>query len=74
MSDIGPLDWEKKKPGTAYVVVSRARTIGSPMVDNPYPTDSALYFESRIGTQRFENVLLKDNGEKTVMVKKEKDG
>ena len=58
VADIGPPDWEKTNPGTAYVVTSRARTIGNPTVDNPYPIDSALYFDCPIGTQRFENVLL----------------
>ena len=67
---IGPLDWGKTNPGTAYVVTSWVRTIGNPAVDNPYPTDSALYFECKIGTQRFEDVLLKDSGRKTVMVGK----
>ena len=47
-----------------YVVTSQARTIGNPRVDNPYPIDSALYFDCPIGTQRFKNVLLKDNGQK----------
>ena len=51
LADIGPLDWEKTNPGTAYVVTSRARTIGNPTVDNPHPTDCALYFECPIGTQ-----------------------
>ena len=29
-----------------------------------------MYFECTIGTQRFENILLKDTGEKTIMVEK----
>ena len=72
--DIGPIDWGKTNPGTAYIVTSWARTIGSLTVDNPYPIDSTLYLECTIDTQRFENVLLKENGEKTVMVENEKDG
>ena len=51
-------------------MMSRARTIGNPTVDNPYPTDSTLYFDCQIGTQRFEEVLHKNHGQKTVMVKK----
>jgi len=62
VANIGELDWEKINPGTAYVVTSRARTIGTPTVDNPNPTDSALYFDGPIGIQRFEDVLFKDNG------------
>jgi len=74
VADIGPLDLEKTNPGTAYIVTSRARTIGNASVDNPYPIDSALYLDCPIGTQRFENVLLKDNGQKRYWWKREKDG
>jgi hypothetical protein len=70
VANIGELDWEKINPGTAYVVTSRARTVGTPTVDNPNPTDSALYFDGPIGIQRFEDVLFKDNGQKTLMVEK----
>ena len=74
VSDIGPLDWEKTNTGTAYVVTSRARTIDNPIVDNPYPTDSALYFGYQIVTQRFQEVLHKNDGQETVMVEKGRDG
>ena len=49
-------------------------TIGNPTVDNPYTIDSALNFECTVGTERLKNVLLEDNGQKTVMMEKEKDG
>ena len=59
-----------KRQIQAYVVTSRPRTIGNPTVDNPHPIDSALYFDCPIGTKRFEKVLFKDNGERTLMVEK----
>ena len=71
---IGPLDWEKIDPGTVYVVMIRARTIGNTTVDNTSPTYSALYFDCPIDTQRFKDVLYKNDGQRSVMVEKERDG
>ena len=44
MAHISDLDWEKINPCTAYVVTSQAKIIGNPTDDNPYATDSELYF------------------------------
>ena len=74
VADIGPLDWEETIPGTAFVVMSQARTISNPTVDNPYPTDSTLYLDCQIGTQRFDEVMHINDGQKTVMVEKGRDG
>ena len=41
VAHIGPLDWEKKKKGTAYIVTRRTRIIGFSTADNQHPTDSA---------------------------------
>ena len=65
---------EKTNSGTACIVTSRTKTIDNPTADNPYPTDSTLYFECPIGTQRFKDVLYKNDGQKTIMVEKERDG
>ena len=48
VADIGTLEWEKINPGTAYVVTSRAKTIGVSSDTNPYPIDSALFFDCQI--------------------------
>ena len=45
IANIDTLDWEKRCPGTAYVVASRAKTIGQVTSDNPYPTDSNLFLK-----------------------------
>ena len=68
IANIDTLDWEKRCPGTAYVVASRAKTIGQVTSDNPYPTDSNLFFEGSMGVHRFTKCLYKDSGEKCVNV------
>ena len=45
IANLNDLDWEKKFPGTAYVVTSRAKTIGTATDDNQYPLDSNLFFD-----------------------------
>lgn len=70
IADIASLQWEKTHPGTAYVVASRAKTIGKVNSDKKYPKDSNLFFTGPIGTQRFTRCLYKENGEKCSSVQK----
>ena len=63
VADIGTLEWEKINPGTAYVVTSRAKTIGVSSDTNPYPIDSALFFDCQISLRRFTDVKYKNNGD-----------
>ena len=62
------LDWENICPGTAYVVTSRARTIGVATKDNPYPSQSNLFYIGQIGPTRFTRVAYKKDGEMCLMV------
>ena len=70
IADINTLKWEKNHPGTAYVVASRAKTIGRATVETPYPRKSNLFFTGTLGNQRFTKCLYKENGEKCLAVKK----
>lgn len=70
VADLNTLDWEKKNPGTAYVVASRAKTIGEHTDNNPYPKKSNLFFTGTIGAHRFTRCLYKDNGELCLKVQK----
>ena len=49
IADINTLNWEKLHPGTAYVVASRAKTIGKVKKDVQYPTMSNLFFVGTLG-------------------------
>ena len=53
IADISNLQWEKLHPGTTYVVVSRARTLGTRDETEDQIMDSALYFDCPIGPERF---------------------
>ena len=69
IADMGDLNWEKKNPGTVYVVTSRAKTIGTSTVNNPHPIRSNIFFDGQIGpTRRFVDTLVKMNGEKTLNI------
>ena len=70
VADINNLAWEKQHPGTAYVVASRAKTIGKVTKDIEYPIDSNLFFSGTIGERRFEKCLYKEDGEKCALVQK----
>ncbi len=67
IADLNNLEWEKKNAGTAYVVASRAKSIGKATKDEPYPMNSNLFFIGTLGPQRFEKCIekciYKDNGE-----------
>ena len=62
VANIGSKEWEKKCPGTAYTAASRARTIGKILENNPYPTDSNLFFDGQISERRFTDCIYKDDG------------
>lgn len=70
IADLNSLDWEKKNPGTAYVVASRAKTIGHVTEDCRYPRDSNLFFAGTMYTRRFTRCLYKANNEKCIAVQK----
>ena len=70
IADISTLDWEKINPGTAYVVASRAKTIGKHSSDNKYPIDSNLFFTGTIGAHRFTRCRYKNNGEECLLIQK----
>ena len=53
IADINNLTWES--PGTAYVVTSRAKTIGQVTESTPYPKRSNLFFDGTICEDRFMN-------------------
>jgi len=53
IADINNIAWEQKKPGTAYTVASRAKTIGTVSKETPYPKDSNLFFDGQISSDRF---------------------
>ena len=61
---------KKKHPGTAYVVASRAKTIGKVTNETQYPTKSNLFFIGTMGERRFIKCIYKENGEKCLLVKK----
>jgi hypothetical protein len=70
IADVNDLEWEKKCPGTAYVVTSRAKTLGNATPRRPHPMDSALYFQGNFGQPRFKDILRKMNGDTCLLVKK----
>ena len=70
LADINSLEWEKTNPGTAYVVASRAKTIGKVTDDIDYPTDSNLFFIGTMCQRRFTRCLYKKNNEKCLAVQK----
>jgi hypothetical protein len=70
IADISTLDWEKINPGTAYVVASRAKTIGTHSKTTAYPQDSNLFFTGTLGAHRFTKCRFKDDGSICLMVKK----
>ena len=53
------LDWEKKCLGAVFVVSNRARIIGVTTEDNPYPSQSNLFYIGQIGATRFTQVAYK---------------
>lgn len=65
VANIGELAWEQSKPGTAYMVTSRAKTIGKVTKDNPYPKDSNLFFDGQISRDRFLNGMYCQDGSLT---------
>lgn len=65
VANIGDLAWEQSKPGTAYMVTSRAKTIGKVTKDNPYPLDSNLFFDGQISRDRFLNGMYCQDGSLT---------
>jgi hypothetical protein len=69
IADMGTLDWEKKNPGTAYVVASRAQTIGTNTEDWSYPQDSNLYFSGTLGEARFTECRFKMDGTVCLKIK-----
>ena len=68
IADINNFAWEKQHPGTAYVVASRAKTIGKVNKDVEYPIKSNLFFSGTRGEHRFKRCLYKENGEKCLLV------
>lgn len=68
IADMNNLDWEKLHPGTAYVVTSRAKTIGTCTCDEPYPFNSNIYFDGTLGPYRFQKTLYKNNNEKCIRI------
>jgi hypothetical protein len=68
IADMSNLDWEKRQPGTAYVVTSRAKTIGTCTCDEPYPFNSNIYFDGSLGPYRFQKTLYKNNNEKCIHI------
>ena len=68
IADINTLGWEKLHPGTAYVVASRAKTIGKVTNDVKYPTRSNLFFVGTLGERRFKECRVKQNGEECLLV------
>ena len=70
IADINSLEWEKMNPGTAYVVASRAKTIGHVTDNCPYPKDSNLFFTGTMFKRRFTRCLYKKNNEKCIAVQK----
>jgi len=70
VADMNNLDWEKSNPGTAYVVTSRGKTIGTVTPDNPYPLESNIFFDGQIGPTRFTHAAYKNNGEECLQVEK----
>lgn len=62
------LDWEKLNPGTAYVVTSRAKTIGTITDSQTYPMNSNIYFDGQISEHRFTKTLYKNSGEKCLHI------
>lgn len=68
IADMNTLDWEKLFPGTAYVVTSRAKTIGTCTCDEPYPFNSNIYFDGSLGPYRFQKTLYKNNNEKCIHI------
>ena len=70
IADIDTLAWEKMHVGTAYVVTSRAKTIGTYSEGGPRPTDSAIYWEGEICEHRFMKVREKQDGDICLMITK----
>lgn len=70
IADINNLKWEQDHPGSAYVVVSRAKTIGTITPDCRNPINSNLFFQGQIGATRFTKGIYKKDGEKTQRVQR----
>ena len=52
----------KLHPGTTYVVVSQARTLGTRDETEDQIMDSALYFDCPIGPERFTKTKINKDG------------
>ena len=66
IANLNNLEWEKNHIGTAYVVTSRAKTIGHASD----PSKSNLFFDGQIGKPRFTDILKKENGDLCLLVEK----
>ena len=70
LANFGTTDYEKSNPGTAYVILSRARSIGTKYSDKGLPLNSDIYFIGTLGEERFQNLKLKNNGEMCIKVER----
>lgn len=70
IADMNGLKWEQDHPGTAYTITSRSKTIGTVTEDNPYPSESNIFYDGEIGYNRFTKVRFKRNEEECVKIEK----
>lgn len=71
IADVGSSKWEKEKcPGAAYVVTSRAKTIGHCTDEYPHPMDSNIFFDGQLSDDRFIDLTTKIDGEPTKYIMK----
>ncbi|EJK63663.1 hypothetical protein THAOC_15666, partial [Thalassiosira oceanica] len=61
---------EMDNPGMFYVAASRGKTFGKPTAEEPYPKDSAVYWNGPVSTQSIQTVKYKQNGDVCVLVQK----
>ena len=53
-----------------YTAASRGKTFGKPTAEQPYPKDSAIYWDGPVSKHSIKDVKLKKNGEVSALVQK----
>ena len=53
-----------------YVAASRGKTFGRPTTEQPFPKDSAIYWNGQMSSERVKRVKLKQNSDVCVLVQR----
>ena len=73
VGDLGELEVEKRNPGVAYTIISRAQTLGTNFDKNGFPSDSVLYIDRTFSTKRITQLCFNNDGNVCAIVKRRED-